>query len=181
MTKKLSDKNSFRTVFKVGVQAFMTKRTTHVLMIDELAFAASLGLERGCDVDDHLPQGSHVCWPYGAYRGALCSTKRLWGHVGTIDNESIITCLDCASVLRDLQKTLPADVIPVIAKLAENVNSLNAIAHTVSDALWLLDHPSEKSSDRPSDHSSDPWKAVREAVTAHDVFHAKSTNERRGS
>ena len=144
---------------------------------DDVYFARSLGLEVGVDVDDDLPQGHHLCWPYGSYQGALCETNRLWGHSSLSVVGQEVDCAPCVKVLRRLRLALPTVARKVIAKLAENVRSLDSIYSAASDALWILDRPKEAEElnvDGAEKASSfkDPWKTVREAMEAHDAFHA---------
>jgi hypothetical protein len=145
-----------------------------VLTEEEVKFCAALGMDVGYDVDDDLPQDTHICWPHILWWGALCRTERLWGSGAGIDKK--ITCDECLRRLPSLMRRDP-ELLDGVGRLNAASLSLSSVYFAAAEFLWSLDRPEEYAraqADRPSleartelndaiRHERERWKAVVEA------------------
>jgi hypothetical protein len=144
-----------------------------VLTEEETKFCDALGMSVGHDVDDDLPQGTHICWPHNLWWGALCRTERLWGSGIGWDQE--VMCDGCLRKLPALMRR-DAELLDGIGRLAASVASLSSVYFAAAEFTWALDHPDEyaqvqKSCERPTSEArtelddaiqreGERWKAV---------------------
>jgi len=110
------------------------------LTADQVTFGTALGINLGYDIDDDQPQLSHLCWPWGACRGALCKTDRLWGGgVGLRDGEEV-SCAQCPQLLTALMGQ-DAQLLSIIGTLASRCTSLQNVVNHADEFLWAKENP----------------------------------------